>query len=77
MKKYINVWKIGGALLGALGGYLYWHEVGCLTGHCPIQSHWQTMTIWGGAMGFLVADLLQPFIQTSRNRNGNAEKTIL
>ena len=48
MKTYDKVWKPVGALLGTLTGYLYWHEVGCLTGHCPIQSHWESMAIWGG-----------------------------
>ncbi|MEZ0486736.1 hypothetical protein [Fibrella aquatica] len=55
MKKY-GSWL--GAMAGAAGGYVYWREVGCLTGHCPIQSHWQTMSVWGGIMGFLVTDLL-------------------
>jgi hypothetical protein len=55
MKKYGN-WL--GVMAGAAGGYVYWREVGCLTGHCPIQSHWQTMSVWGGIMGFPVTDLL-------------------
>ncbi|MGM9510139.1 MULTISPECIES: hypothetical protein [Larkinella] len=74
MKKYTNGWKGAGAILGALGGFLYWHEVGCLTGHCPIQSHWQTMTLWGGAMGFLMTDLLQQLLKNGLNRPEKSEK---
>lgn len=75
MKRFNQKWQVGGALLGALGGFVYWHEIGCLTGHCPIQSHWQTMSLWGGIMGYLVTDFLGELIQISFNRHGNAEKT--
>jgi|GEM_PF-5929894 len=63
-----------GALLGALSGFAYWREVGCLTGHCPIQSHWQSMTLWGGVMGFLLGDLLHQLIENLMNNHGNAAK---
>ena len=74
MKKYGNGWKVAGTILSTLGGFLYWHEVGCLTGHCPIQSHWQTMTLWGGVMGFLMTDLLQQMLRNRLNRPEKSEK---
>ncbi|WP_080059134.1 hypothetical protein [Spirosoma aerolatum] len=74
MKKYSNRWQWVGALLGAVGGFVYWREIGCLTGHCPIQSHWQTMTIWGAATGFLLGDMLHQIRQKRTNTYGNAEK---
>ncbi|WP_338875380.1 hypothetical protein WBJ53_07135 [Spirosoma sp. SC4-14] len=75
MKKSTNWWWMwAGALLGALSGFAYWREVGCLTGHCPIQSHWQSMTLWGGIMGFLLGDLLHQLIQYLMNSHGNTAK---
>lgn len=47
-----------GATLGALGGFLYWKYVGCLTGTCPLKSHWQTMVPYGALLGYVGADLL-------------------
>ncbi len=63
MKKFINGWSVVGAIAGAIGGFLYWDQIGCLTGHCPIQSHWQTMMLWGGTMGYLLADFVQPLFK--------------
>ncbi|WP_460963304.1 hypothetical protein [Spirosoma litoris] len=77
MKKYINRWQWAGVVLGALSGFLYWREVGCLTGHCPIQSHWQSMSIWGATAGFLLGDLLHQFVREYVNNTGNAEKRNL
>jgi len=77
MTNYANWIKAAGMVAGALGGYLYWHEIGCLTGHCPIQSHWQTMLAWGGIMGFLLVDLGLELILTIYRRYGNAKKTTL
>lgn len=66
MKKFSKRWAVVGTLLGTMAGFVYWWKVGCLTGHCPIQSHWQTMTIWGGAMGFLSTDLFVQFTKSIR-----------
>ena len=47
-------WTIAGIGSGALGGFLYWHFVGCSTGSCPITSSPINSSIWGAAMGGLV-----------------------
>ncbi len=49
-------WKLLGIALGALAGFLYWHFIGCNSGTCPIQSHWQSSTIFGALMGYLFAN---------------------
>jgi hypothetical protein len=68
MKKLSNYkWAIGGSLLGALGGYLYWKEIGCLTGTCPLKSHWQTMIPYGALTGYLVAELIKSMIYRHAN----------
>jgi len=43
-----------GAVVGAVGGFLYWRYVGCGTGACPITSSPIMSTIWGGLAGGLL-----------------------
>ncbi len=40
-----------GILLGAAGGYLYYHFVGCTSGSCPITSNPLHSTLYGALMG--------------------------
>ncbi len=47
-----------GILLGIGGGYLYYIKVGCNSGSCPITSNpWMSM-LWGGLVGYLIADMI-------------------
>ena len=59
MKQFIlkHKWRIIGIVIGAFAGFLYWHFVGCTSGTCPIQSHWQSSTLFGGLMGYLLTDI--------------------
>jgi hypothetical protein len=55
-KKYL--WVIGGfTLLGVAGGYLYYAFIGC-NGGCTIQSNPYLSMLWGGAMGYLIPDMV-------------------
>ena len=56
-KKYIIT---AGAVLGAIGGYLYWQKVGCLTGTCLISSVWYNSTAYGALMGGMLTSLFLP-----------------
>ncbi|MFM7193748.1 MAG: DUF6132 family protein [Bacteroidota bacterium] len=47
-------------LAGAIGGFFYWQQVGCLTGTCPITSSPVISSLYGGVMGFLLAGILTP-----------------
>lgn len=49
-------WKLAGLLLGALAGFAYWYFVGCNSGTCLIQSQWQNSTLYGGLIGFVLAN---------------------
>ena len=57
MKFYINNWIIKnklyyiGATIGALGGFLFWKYVGCLTGKCSITSSTINSTIYFALFG--------------------------
>lgn len=48
-----------GLLLGAFGGYLYYHFIGCTSGTCAITSNPYMSILWGGLMGYLVADIFK------------------
>ena len=60
---------IVGAIVGAIGGYLYWRYVGCSTDTCPITSSPLNSTLWGTAMGGLLGNILQPNIIKKNNQN--------
>jgi len=49
-----NAVIIFGVALGALGGFLYWKHVGCVTGTCPITSKPFNSTAYGALMGGLL-----------------------
>ncbi|TCJ12144.1 hypothetical protein EPD60_16465 [Flaviaesturariibacter flavus] len=43
-----------GAIAGASAGYLYWRNVGCLTGSCAITSNPLRSTLYFAGMGALL-----------------------
>lgn len=43
-----------GIALGAIGGYLYYHFIGCTSGTCPITSKPLNSTLYGSMMGWLL-----------------------
>jgi phage shock protein E len=52
-----NKWIMVGAGLGALGGYAYYHFVGCASGTCAITSSPVNSTLYGTLMGGLFVNL--------------------
>lgn len=61
MKNWVlkNKWTIAGVLIGALGGYLYWQQVGCSNGTCLITSKWHRSTAYGALMGGLLFSMFR------------------
>ena len=43
-----------GILIGTIGGYAYYHFVGCSNGTCPITSKPLNSTIYGAVLGGLL-----------------------
>ena len=67
---------IVGAIVGAIGGYLYWRYVGCSTDTCPITSSPLNSTLWGTAMGGLLGNILQPNIIKKNNQNARQARPM-
>jgi uncharacterized protein YcfJ len=55
MKKWFknNLLYIIGAFVGAIAGYLYYHQIGCASGTCVITSKPVNSTLYGALMGGL------------------------
>ncbi len=53
----IPVISLAGLVLGAIGGYIYWAQVGCVSGTCAITSNPWMSTAWGAAFGYLIFDM--------------------
>ncbi len=58
---FINKYKLSiiGLIIGAVGGYLYYHFVGCTSGTCPITSKPLNSTLYGAMMGGLVLNIFK------------------
>jgi len=61
MKKWIqlNKWYVIGAMLGAIAGFVYWKQVGCVDGTCAITSNPWRSTIYFAVLGALAFSMFQ------------------
>lgn len=57
--KNLLKWYLPGALLGMLGGYIYWYNWGC-DGSCLITSSPYRSMIYFGIMGIFMNQLFKP-----------------
>ncbi|MDR1706676.1 DUF6132 family protein [Dysgonomonas sp.] len=48
-----------GAVIGAIGGYIYWRYIGCSTGTCPITSSPITSALYGVLLGGLFGGIFK------------------
>jgi hypothetical protein len=46
-----------GIAIGAMGGYLYYHFVGCASGSCAITSKPVNSTLYGSLLGGLLFNI--------------------
>ncbi len=54
-----NKLAIIGVIVGAIGGYLYYHFVGCASGTCAITSKPVNSTLYGAMMGGLLFSIFK------------------
>lgn len=57
-----------GIVIGAIGGFLYWKNVGCVTGNCAIASVWYHMVPYGALMGFLLGGVAEDWNEKLEKR---------
>lgn len=48
-----------GLIIGAIGGYAYYHYIGCATGTCSITSKPVNSTLYGAVMGGLLFNIFK------------------
>lgn len=53
MTKKGIILTVAGIIIGMVAGYIYYVEVGCISGTCPITSKPLNRTLYGGLMGGL------------------------
>jgi hypothetical protein len=64
-----NYLNILGIVLGAILGYIYWHQIGCTSGHCPITGSPVNSTIYGAILGWLFFSMFKPN-KKKKNQSG-------
>lgn len=63
---------IVGVVLGLIAGYLYYDQVGCVTGTCAITSNPWMSSLYGSVLGYFVAGI---FVDRKKPTfNNNQEK---
>lgn len=63
-----------GVILGAVGGYLYYHFVGCVSGTCVITSKPLNSTLYGALMGGIFFSIFQKDKKSESKTTINEEK---
>lgn len=71
MKKWMlkNKFVISGVILGGIGGFAYYHFIGCANGTCLISSKPLNSTLYFGLMGGLFMSIFK------KKSNGNTKQT--
>lgn len=54
-----NILYFIGAAAGAIAGYIYWQQAGCISGNCIITSQPVNSTLYGAFMGSLLFGLFK------------------
>jgi hypothetical protein len=61
IKTFLSKYKLTiiGIVAGAIGGYLYYHFIGCNSGSCAITSRPLNSTLYGALMGGLIFNIFK------------------
>ena len=65
---------LAGLIIGAIGGYIYYARVGCVSGTCAITSNPWLSTAWGGAFGYLLFDMLKGLRKKEKSSVSNTSQ---
>jgi hypothetical protein len=55
--RIIPITAMIGIMAGAIGGFIYYWQVGCVSGTCPLTSNPYLTLLWGAVMGYLIGDM--------------------
>jgi len=58
MTKKGMIFTVIGLVVGGFAGYLYYVEIGCITGSCPITSKPVNSTLYGAFLGGLLFNMV-------------------
>ncbi|RNI32115.1 hypothetical protein EFY79_20715 [Hanamia caeni] len=61
IKKFLSKYKLTmiGIFAGAIGGYLYYHFIGCNSGTCAITSRPLNSTLYGALLGGIFLNIFK------------------
>jgi hypothetical protein len=51
--------NLAGFAFGAVAGFIYYKTIGCTSGSCAITSNPYMSILWGGLLGYLLADMFK------------------
>ena len=73
MKEFVkkHLIEIIFSVTGAIGGFLYWKFIGCLSGTCVIKSVWYLSTLYGGIFGWVIGSLGKDLILRFKKEKQN------
>ncbi len=68
LKKWLrsNKFIVIGAIVGGIGGYLYYYFIGCASGSCAITSKPINSMIYFSVMGGLAASIIKPNLDKAK-----------
>ena len=58
-----------GAVAGAVAGFFYWQQIGCLSGTCLITSKPVNSTLYGSMMGALLLGMFKKDVKKQQLNN--------
>lgn len=78
LRYFLNTYKlvIIGVAIGAIGGYLYYHFIGCNSGTCAVTSKPLNSTLYGGLMGGLFFSLFKKGNKKAYDNNTDNKKHV-
>lgn len=55
--RFFPLLSVVGLIVGAIGGYIYYAQIGCVDGTCAITSNPWKSTLYGALLGYLLFDM--------------------
>ena len=56
-----------GVLVGLITGYIYYLQIGCVSGTCSITSKPLNSTLYGGVLGGLLFNMISDFFKKKQS----------